>query len=217
VSLILCEFTIPSSSAYFFGPGPLWIFVLGPCPSILSLSARHSTSALTASSCGHSTSATLHRPSRFLHAVVTAFRRLRLCRLATLRRLLRPLYAVMTAFSRLCLRRLVALCQLSRLLHAVLPAFRQLRLRRPGALHRLSWLLHAVLPAFSSVCRSTSTLSACVDLFFDRLWLDSTGFEDSSCYDDTQDADFGLSFSFVSFAFLQMQCYCIRFAFEGGC
>jgi hypothetical protein len=85
--------------------------------------------------------ATLRQLSRSLHAVVTAFRRLRLCRLATLRRLSRPLHSVMTAFRRLRLRRLAALCRLSRLLHAVLPAFRQLRLRRPAALHRLSRLV----------------------------------------------------------------------------
>jgi hypothetical protein len=48
------------------------------------------------------------------------------------------------------------------------------------------------------------------------LWPDSTGFEDSSCYDDTQDANLDYLF-FFSFAFLQMQCYCIRFAFEEGC
>jgi hypothetical protein len=47
------------------------------------------------------------------------------------------------------------------------------------------------------------------------LWLDSTGFEDSSCYDDIQERNLDYHF-FCSFAFLQMQCYCIRFAFEGG-
>jgi hypothetical protein len=33
----------------------------------------------------------------------------------------------------------------------------------------------------------------------------------------SQDADFGLSFFVCSFSFLQMQCYCIRFAFEDVC
>jgi hypothetical protein len=42
------------------------------------------------------------------------------------------------------------------------------------------------------------------------LWLDSTGFEDSSCYDDTQDADFGLSFSFIVLPFFK--CNAIAYA-----
>jgi hypothetical protein len=113
--------------------------------------------------------ATLHRPSRLLHAVVTAFCRLRLCRLATLRRLSRPLHAVMTAFRRLRLRRLAALYRLSWLLHAVLPPFRQLRLRRPAALHRLSRLV----PISSSIdCGLTlqvlKTLHAMMTL---KMWI----------------------------------------------
>ena len=44
---------------------------------------------------------------------------------------------------------------------------------------------------------------------------DSTGFEDSSCYDDTLKTRIWIII-FFSITLLQMQCYCIRFAFEGG-
>ena len=43
---------------------------------------------------------------------------------------------------------------------------------------------------------------------------DSTGFEDSSCYDDTLKTRIWIII-FFSITLLQMQCYCIRFAFEG--
>jgi hypothetical protein len=48
------------------------------------------------------------------------------------------------------------------------------------------------------------------------LWLDSTGFEDSSCYDDTQDADFGLSFSFVVLPFFKCNSIAYALHLRGG-
>jgi hypothetical protein len=69
---------------------------------------------------------------RLLHAVMIAFRRLRLCRPAALHRLSRLLHTVMAAFRRLRLRRLIAL-------------------HRHGALHRHLWWLLCVLMA--PLCR----------------------------------------------------------------
>jgi hypothetical protein len=41
-------------------------------------------------------------------------------------------------------------------------------------------------------------------------------FEDSSCYDDTQDADFGLSFFFVVFPFFKCNAIAYALHLRGG-
>jgi hypothetical protein len=73
-----------------------------------------------------------------------------------------------------------------------------------------------MLWSFVTCCSFSARLSACVDLFFDRLWLDSTGFEDSSCYDDSQDADFGLSFFFIVLPFFKCNVIAYALHLRGG-
>ena len=65
-------------------------------------------------------------------------------------------------------------------------------------------------------CSFSDHLSVSVDLLRSILWLDSTGLK-TSCYNDTLKTrilDYHVFSS--SFTLLQMQRYCIRFAFEGG-
>jgi hypothetical protein len=49
-------------------------------------------------------------------------------------------------------------------------------------------------------CSTSGRLLVCVDLFFNRLWHDSTSFVDSSCYDNT------LKMRILDYIFLVLFC-----------